>query len=214
MTGKPTYEQLEQRVRELEKEASKLLTAEKALRESEERHSQIVQGSSIPTFVINDKHMITHCNRAHERLTGISAKDVIGTRKQWLSFYSEERPVMADLIVDNAPEDEFVRYYENKYRKSPVTDGGYEAEDFFPDLGETGRWLFFTASPLRDADGNVAGAIETLQDVTERKLAEEALRESERRLRTLLDFVPYPIAVFTLEGRVYYINPSFTKTFG
>ncbi|MBW1888381.1 MAG: PAS domain S-box protein [Deltaproteobacteria bacterium] len=40
------------------------------------------------------------------------------------------------------------------------------------------------------------------------------MRESERRLRTLLDFVPYPIAVFTLEGRVYYLNPSFTKTFG
>ena len=214
MTGKPTYEQLEQRVRELEKEASKLLKTEKALRESEERHSQIVQGSSIPTFVINDKHMITHCNRAYERLTGISAKEVIGTRKQWLSFYAVERPVMADFIVDKAPEDEFIKYYGNKYRKSPVTDGGYEAEDFFPALGEAGRWIFFTASPLRDADGNVAGAIETLQDVTERKLAEEALRESERRLRTLLDFVPYPIAVFTLDGLVYYLNPSFTKTFG
>jgi len=214
MTGKPTYDQLEQRVRELEKEASKLLTAEKALRESEKRHSQIVQGSSIPTFVINDKHMITHCNRAYERLTGISAKEVIETRKQWLSFYSEERPVMADLIVDRAPEDEFLRYYGNKYRKSAVTDGGYEAEDFFPALGETGRWIFFTAAPLRDADGNVTGAIETLQDVTERKQAEEALRESERRLRTLLDFVPYPITVFTLDGLVYYLNPSFTKTFG
>ena len=149
MTGKPTYEQLEQRVRELEKQASKLLEAEKALRESEERHSQIVQGSSIPTFVINDKHMITHCNRAYERLTGISAKDVIGTRKQWLSFYSQERPVMADLIVDKAPEDEFIRYYEKRYRKSSVTDGGYEAEDFFPALGEAGRWIFFYCCTIK-----------------------------------------------------------------
>ena len=214
MAVKLTYEQLEQRVRKLEQEASKLLKTEKALRESEKKHSQIVQGSPIPTFVINDKHVITYCNRAYERLTGISAKEIIGTRKQWLSFYSEERPVMADLIVDKAPEDDFIRYYGNKYKKSAVTDGGYEAEDFFPALGQKGKWIFFTAAPLKDADGKVTGAIETLQDVTERRLAEEALRESERRLGNLLDFVPYPIVVFSLDGLVYYLNPSFTRTFG
>ncbi len=46
------------------------------------------------------------------------------------------------------------------------------------------------------------------------KKAKEALRESERRVRILLDFVPYPIVVFTLDGRVYYLNPAFTETFG
>ncbi|MBU2629706.1 MAG: PAS domain S-box protein, partial [Proteobacteria bacterium] len=40
------------------------------------------------------------------------------------------------------------------------------------------------------------------------------LKESERRYRTLLDFVPYPMAVFTLKGLVSYLNPAFTEVFG
>ena len=43
---------------------------------------------------------------------------------------------------------------------------------------------------------------------------QEALRDSEKRFRPLLDFVPYPIAVFTMDGRPTYFNPSFTEVFG
>jgi PAS domain S-box-containing protein len=52
------------------------------------------------------------------------------------------------------------------------------------------------------------------QEITERKKTMEALRESESRLGTLLDFAPYPIVVFTLNGLVYYLNPAFTEVFG
>ena len=52
------------------------------------------------------------------------------------------------------------------------------------------------------------------QEIAERKRTMEALRESESRLMTLLDFAPYPIVVFTLKGRVYYLNPAFTEVFG
>ncbi len=121
---------------------------------------------------------------------------------------------MADLIVDDASEEELTRYYGRNYWKSSVTEGGYEAEGFFPALGEKGRWIFFTAAPLKDEKGKITGAIETLQDISERKWAEEALSESRRHLRTILDFAPYPIVVFTLDGRVEYLNPAFTETFG
>ena len=110
-------------------------------------------------------------------------------------FYGEARPTMADLIVDGAPEEEIARYYQGKYRKSTVKAGAYEAEDFFPDIGDGGRWLYFTAAPLMDADGNVLGALETLQDTTERRRAVQESLKSERRFRTLLDFAPYSIIV-------------------
>ncbi|MFH1125081.1 MAG: PAS domain S-box protein, partial [Pseudomonadota bacterium] len=187
---------------------------EEALRESEKRLSQIVQGSVIPTFVLDNNHVLTHCNRAFETLTGISAHKIIGTRAQWMTFYATERPVMADFVLDGASEKELTRYYGDAYRKSAIIEEAYEAEAFFPDLGEGGKWLFFTAAPLKDDDGNITGAIETLQDVTERKRSEEALRKSERRYRTLLDFAPYAIVVFTLDGRVSYLNPAFTEIFG
>mgnify|MGYP001064171263 CR=1 FL=1 len=214
MNKKPSCEELEQRVKELEKEASLRRKAEMATKESQERLAQIVEGSPIPTFVIDKRHIITHCNRAYENLTGISTEDIMGTDKQWMAFYPKKRPVMADFIVDGTSETEMKRYYPGKCRKSAVTRGGYEAEDFFPNLGDKGKWLFFTASPLRDGNGSITGAIETLQDMTERKKAEQGLRESERRLRTLLDFMPYPIVVFRLDGKVYYLNPAFTQTFG
>jgi len=156
--------------------------SEEALHESEKRLSQIIQGNSIATFVINNEHKVTHWNKACENLTGISANKIIRAQKLWEPFYFVERPVMADLIVDNALEKEISYYYKGKYRASTTIDGAYEAEDFFSNLGENGKWLFFTAAPLRDPEGKIIGAIETLQDITERKLAEAALRKAHDEL--------------------------------
>jgi len=185
-----------------------------SLRESEKRLSQIVQGLSIAAFVIDGDHVITHCNKAFENLTGFSAEALLGTKNQWKTFYPSQRPTLADFIVDGAPEQKIDVYYAGKHRKSALIEGAYEAEDFFPALKGGGKWLFFTAAPLIDDRGDVVGAIETLQDISDRKSAEEALRLSERRQRALLDFEPYPIVVFSLDGHVSYLNPAFTETFG
>jgi len=159
--------------------------AEAALRDSEAYLAQIVDGSSVAMLVIDAAHRVTHWNRACEVTTGTLASDVIGTHDQWKAFYSSSRPIMADLVLDNAGESSVDRLYHGRYRPSPLIRGGFEAEDFFPHFGDRGRWLFFTAAPLRNAAGEVIGAIETLQDVSERRRAEEALRESEERYRSL-----------------------------
>jgi signal transduction histidine kinase len=83
---------------------------------------------------------------------------------------------MADLILDGATPAKIAVHYGDKYKQSRLIDGAYEAEDWFPALGRDGRWLQFTASPIRDNRGEVVGAIETLEDVTERKNAEKNLR--------------------------------------
>lgn len=162
-----------------EKEAKK----GRELYESEERLSQIVHGSSTPTFVIDNRHAITHWNKACERLTGLSADEIVGTKKLWEAFYSGERYVMADFIVDGQSEEEIAEYYKGKYEKSALMEGAYEAVDFFPSLGEEGKWLIFTAAPLRDSKGAICGAIETLQDLTELKKADEELKQTTRSLQ-------------------------------
>ena len=214
MDSKLTIDELHKLIQSLQEENQKHQKRGAALWLNQERLSQILENISIPTFVIDNHHKVTHYNKAMETLSGIPADQVIGTNRQWEAFYSAERPTMADLIVDQASNEALSEYYKDNYRKSPGKEGAYEAEGFFPEIGENGKWLFFTAAPLTDAEGNVVGAVETLQDITERKHAEEELIKSERRFRTLLDFAPYSIVVFDMEGYVTYLNSAFTETFG
>jgi len=138
--------------------------------------AKIIDGSSIPSFVINKQHEITYWNTAIEALSAIKREEIIGTGNQWKAFYAEKRPTMADLIVDGAHASEIEAYYQGKCRESQLIDGAYEAEYFYSDLGKNGKWLHFTASPIRDENGKIIGAIETMEDITERKSAEENIR--------------------------------------
>lgn len=151
------------------------------------KYAQILEGNPIPTFVIDADCQISHWNRACEMLTTIPAADMIGTDNHREAFYIQRRELMADLIVRRAGADELSMFYGDKYQASPHIEGGYEGEDFFPSLGECGKWLFFTAAPLKDANGRISGAIETLQDVTPRREAEQERRASEDRYRQLFE---------------------------
>jgi len=140
-----------------------------------------IGGSPIPAFVIDRHHRLIYWNRALEELSKISADEVIGTNQHWRAFYSSRRPCLADLLVEGAVTD-IPQWYGKKYIKSPLIADAYEATDFFPELGEKGRWLRFTAALLRDPRGPVLGAVETLEDITERKAAEEALLKAHEEL--------------------------------
>jgi len=149
--------------------------AEAAQKQAQQLLTQIIDADPVPTLVINARHTVTHWNRACEQVIGLKASELIGTCNQWSAFYPEKRPIMADLIVSGQIEDMLRLYGGKKLRRSPTIEGAYEAEDFFPNMGEKGRWLYFTAAPLRNALGEVIGAIETLQDISERKSAETEL---------------------------------------
>jgi PAS domain S-box-containing protein len=212
---------VEERTRHLQSVEGEIVERERAL-------SQTIEGNTIPTFVINKDHIVTHWNRACEKLTGYKAEEIVGTNKQWLPFRRQERPIMADVIVDEMEEEEIEKYYGHSWRKSALIEGAYEAEEFFPHIDEKGKWLFFTAAPIRDANGETVGSIETLWDTTERREAKEALqrahdelearveertaelrklneelRRSEEKYKTLFDSAPNPI--FIMDGQTFRI---------
>jgi len=179
-----------------------LQNVEKELVESERTMSQIIQGSTIPTFVINKDHIVTHWNKACEKLTGFSADEIVGTNKQWMPFRSEARPIMGDVIVEQMKEDEIIRYYGAKWHKSALIEGAYEAEEYFSGLGGDGKWLFFTAAPLKAPDGEVVGAIETIWDKTDDKKAEEERERHTRELHTLCSIYTAMNTSLDLEDRI------------
>ena len=181
MVRKTICDRFEKMNKEIEKESIDNNKTEDVLRESEGKLKNILYGSPIPTFVIDSKHKVTYWNRALEEYSGIKAEDVVGTNQQWKAFYTEKRPCMADLLVDEKIDD-IPQWYAGKCKASDLIEGAYEALDYFPHLSHGGRWLYFTAAPLKDSKGRLSGAVETLQDVTETKRAEEKIRLLSRQI--------------------------------
>ena len=143
-------------------------------RNDEQILRSIIQSSPIPTFVISNDHKILHWNRALEGLSGIGARQVLGTDQQWRAFYNSPRSCMADLILKDKVENS-ASLYSGEVTKSKVLKNAYEVTQFFPDLGEKGKWFRITSACIKDSSGRLFGAMETLEDITDQKTAEEEL---------------------------------------
>ncbi|MBT0960891.1 ATP-binding protein [Denitromonas iodatirespirans] len=144
----------------------------------------IVDDLPIATFIIDSAHRVTHWNRACERISGVPAARLLGTCEHWSAFFDAPRPLMADLILDQADGDTDLmnHYYGNRWRRSTHTPDAVEAEGYYPKLGQSGCWIYFLAAPLRDPQGRTIAVIETVQDITERKRAEDALARTNQDL--------------------------------
>jgi len=194
-------EKLEQ---EVEKRTQELRASqEEALRQKNYAEG-IINGSPIPMFVLNGDHKITYWNTAVEDLTGCVGEEMIGTDKHWKPFFPEKRPLLADLVIEGDM-DSIHRLYEGmKLRKSPVIEGAFEAEHYFPHLGKDGTHLYFNAAPIKDDSGNIQGAIVTYQDFSERVRMAEKLRASQQealRQKKYAEGIIYgsPIPMFVLD---------------
>ncbi len=189
---------------------------------------QIIDGAPVASFVVDRNHRVTHWNTACSRLTGCSAEQMMGSTEAWRAFYDQPRPLLADLIVDGVGADELASLHSASARPSDLLAGAYEAEAFFPRLGPEGRWLGFTAAPLRDEHGQVIGAIETLQDVSQRRRTEAELtlrleqmvqaRSTElaahaRVMDAFIDNAPIGV-VYARQGRVRRSNRQMGEIFG
>jgi PAS domain S-box-containing protein len=186
---------------------------EENLIEGEQRLHNLIQGFPIPAFVIGLDHRVLYWNTALEELTRINAEEIIGTTYHWRAFYSGERPCIADLLVDQAL-DTIPQWYSNSCIKSELIEDAYEATEFFPELGDSGKWLRFTAAAIRDSRGDLYGAIETLEDISEGKLTEQALRNSELRLQSVIQGSPIPTFVIGKDHRIIYWNKALEELSG
>jgi two-component system NtrC family sensor kinase len=172
----------------------------------------LVTNSAAPIFVLDGEHRIIYWNKALEKLSGYNADDMKGTTRQWEAFYPEQRPTMADVVLDHA-QGSLPKLYDN-YRLSPLVEGAFQAEGWYQ-LGNSGRhYLRFNAAPIMNAAGEIVGAVETLEDTTDTKRIEERLNDQFRFLQEIIDTIPNPVYYKDRLGRYIGSNRAFEEFIG
>jgi PAS domain S-box-containing protein len=196
MSRKPTYEELEQRVRELEKENTNLKKSELLLRESEERYRTIIQ-DSIDGVVIVDGMEIKLVNKAILGMFGYqSEEEVLG-----LKFTEMVSPEYHKLMMERGRARDSGQDVVNRYEFKAIRKDGTE---FHCEL---------SVSNIRDQGKVLRQGI--VRDITERKLAERALRESEEKYRVIYTGSSDGIIVADPETKKFlYVNPAICKILG
>jgi PAS domain S-box-containing protein len=169
---------------------------EETVRERTERLVAIVENSDDAIISKDLGGTITSWNAAAERIFGFGAEEAIG------------QPIT--LII---PSD---RWQEADEVLSRIGRG--DRLDHFETVRRTrdGRLInvSLTISPIRDADGTIVGASKIARDITERKRANEALRQSEARALALIDSAAEGILIVEEDSRIVAANRQVEAMFG
>jgi len=199
MSEKPTYEELEQRVKELEKSVEQCRRSEKVLRESEYRYQTLLQNAPVGVWDALPDGSGGFINSKLMEISGLTPESAQGTG--WASALhpnDKERiyEEWSNFVKGKAP-------YHSTYR-------------FRQPNGEV-RWVIGQASQVLDADGGVIGYIGTLTDITERKQAEEALQNEvaeRQRLTSILETTSDLVSTAFPNAQITYMNQAGRKLVG
>lgn len=185
---------------------------EEEIKEQWEFSRSLIQNSTIPTFVLDSQHNIIIWNIALEKLSGMKAANLLGTKNHWQAFYDHERPCLSDFIIDNKTGQMSAMY--STYSKSELLSEGLHGEGWFNNLGGRKRYLVFDTAPIYNGKGELVAVIETLEDITERKQAEETLYENEQQFRATFEQAAAGIVHADLDGRWIKVNRRFCEIIG
>ena len=144
---------------------------EKALSESEEKYRRIVDTMLEGIWVTNNDMKIVFANRQVSELLGYELEEMLG--RPVFDLYDEETQRRAPQISQRRRSG-ISEHYDTRLRRK---DGSY-------------IWAIISATPYYDAGGEFAGSMAMVTDITERKQAEESLREQEALLRGLIEQIP------------------------
>lgn len=183
-----------QRLVAIQQDVSEREQAQSALRESEQRLRTLLD--AIPDQVrMKDKAgRYLMVNRAAREHLGRPEAEITGR-----TIY-ELRPRHIAEKIDSV---------DQEMLKSDALTRVERPSFFYPDV-----WREEINAPMRDAAGAITGYVSISRDITERKRAETALRESEQRLRVLLDAIPDEVRLKDSEGRYLMVNRAVREQIG
>jgi len=199
MSIKPTYEELEKRNKELEKEAVKLKRLEVDFRENDEKcrkYEAYMDAMGDTLIVMNMQRKVIDLNKSALQLLG---------------YKEEEIPHLCFETI--FPEKEHAKHYaEMKMALETGTVRPFETLLFTKDEEEVP--VLISGTLLRDARNEPIGFVGVCKDITARKQAEEALRESEEKYRSMMEAMNDAIYICSSDYRVMYMNPAMIRRIG
>ncbi len=181
---------------------TELRAAEEKFQNAHRQLSDIIEFLPDATFVIDRNKKVIAWNHAMEELTGVPKEDIIGRGDYAYAvpFYGEARPIMIDLVFEES------RVAEKLYGFVKREGNTLYTETFVPGVyGGRGAYLWGKMSGIYNKNGDLIGAIESIHDITERKLTEEKIRQSEALRRSIIES-PQNIIMFSLDRNYRYIS--------
>ena len=189
---------------ELHQEIRDRRQAEEALRESEERYRLLAENASDVIWATDMALNFTYVSPSIERLQGWTPEEVKGLRLE------QRMPSRSVEILKRVLKEEVAR--EAYSETDPSRARTMEVEVYRKD-GST-IWTEIAARFLRDDRAALRGVMGVSREITQRKQAEEALRESEEKYRKIFENASEGIFQATVEGRYLSVNPAFARMFG
>lgn len=165
------------------------------------RLEQIIDFLPDPTYAIDEKGRVIAWNRSMEEMTRIAKADMLGQdhSQAALPLYGEPGPLLVDLLLGGKEP------CEGRYHVMGLGADRVMSECHAPALnGGMGAHLWTVAALLYDEEGAVAGAIECIRDITEKKKADELVQRLGLTVDQLLDGV----LMTGLDGTVIYVNQA------
>ena len=183
--------------------------AEQLRTESEKRLLDIINFLPDATFAIDRAGRVIAWNRAMEEMTGRSPEDMLGKGdyEYAIPFYGTRRPILIDMVFSQL---EDIRDIYSFVRADKT---GLTAETTSATPKGKPCILWGRAAPLINSEGAITGAIESIRDITETKKAEEGLRISEDRYRSVVNDQTEMITRFTPDGTITFANEAFRLYF-
>jgi PAS domain S-box-containing protein len=184
--------------------------AERSLRASEKMLADIINFLPDATFAVNRSGIVIAWNRAIEEMTGVPAPAMIGKGdyEYAIPFYGKRQPILINMILETGAK--MTSDYSGIIREKDALIAGTRLA---PPQG-VAKYLTMKASPLYNDSGEIIGAIESIRDITDQKLAEEELFRSRQMLQLVFDNIPQ--RVFWKDTRSAFLgcNKALAKDLG